>query len=263
MPDGAEVLVAEGEFTSVTFPFLAQAGRGVTVREVPLTALAEEVRESTYLVAVAAVQSADGRVADLDALVEACARTGTRTLRRPHPGGRLAAGRRERFDWTVTSAYKWLLAPRGTAFLTARPERWDEVVPHSAGWYAGADRWSSIYGSPLRLADGRPPLRRLPGLARLGRDRGLAGTARRRSGAAALHRHAVGLAEPLPRRRRAGAERLRDRLAGRRRRRACAAWPSTASGAPSGRAGCGSPSTCTTPTPRPTLPPRCLRGHVS
>ena len=152
VPDGAEVLVAQGEFTSVTFPFLAQTGRGVTVREVPLTALAEEVRESTYLVAVSAVQSADGRVADLDALVEACARTGTRTLLDLTQAAGWLPVEATRFDWTVTSAYKWLLAPRGTAFLTARPERWDEVVPHSAGWYAGADRWASIYGSPLRLA---------------------------------------------------------------------------------------------------------------
>ncbi|QIK67852.1 aminotransferase class V-fold PLP-dependent enzyme [Nocardioides sp. HDW12B] len=153
VPDGAEVLVAAGEFTSVTFPFLAQAGRGVTVREVPLTALADEVRESTYLVAVAAVQSADGRVADLDAIAEAAARTGTRTLVDLTQAAGWLPVDASRFDWTVTSAYKWLLAPRGTAFLTARPERWDEVVPHSAGWYAGADRWSSIYGSPLRLAE--------------------------------------------------------------------------------------------------------------
>ncbi len=153
VPDGAEVLVAEGEFTSVTFPFLAQVGRGVTVREVPLASISEEVRAATYLVAVSAVQSANGRVADLDALAEACARTGTRSLLDLTQAAGWLPVDATRFDWTVTSAYKWLLAPRGTAFLTARPERWDEVVPHSAGWYAGADRWSSIYGSPLRLAE--------------------------------------------------------------------------------------------------------------
>lgn len=38
LPDGAEVLTAAGEFTSIVFPFLAQAGRGVRVREVPLEA---------------------------------------------------------------------------------------------------------------------------------------------------------------------------------------------------------------------------------
>ena len=27
-----------------------------------------------------------------------------------------------------------------------------ELTPHYAGWYAGDDPWSSIYGGPLRLA---------------------------------------------------------------------------------------------------------------
>ena len=35
-------------------------------------------------------------------------------------------------------------------------ERRDALIPHNAGWYAGADIWNSIYGAPLRLApDGR------------------------------------------------------------------------------------------------------------
>lgn len=194
VPDGAEVLVAEGDFTSVTFPFLAQAGRGVTVREVSLASLAAEVRESTYLVAVSAVQSANGRVADLDALVEACGRTGTRTLLDLTQAAGWLPVDATRFDWTVTSAYKWLLAPRGTAFLTARPERWDEVVPHSAGWYAGADRWASIYGSPLRLA---PDARRFDVSPAW---HGWVGTRSSLElltavGAPVLHAHAVGLAD--------------------------------------------------------------------
>lgn len=80
VPDGAEVLTVEREFTSVSFPFLAQAARGVRVREVAPERLVDEITDETYLVAVAAVQSSDGRVADLDALAEACARTGTRSL---------------------------------------------------------------------------------------------------------------------------------------------------------------------------------------
>jgi selenocysteine lyase/cysteine desulfurase len=52
----------------------------------------------------------------------------------------------------VGGGYKWLLSPRGTAFFTIRPELMDEIVPHTAGWYAGTDPWGSIYGGPLRLA---------------------------------------------------------------------------------------------------------------
>ena len=49
----------------------ARSGRGVKVREVPLERLAESVTADTTLVAVSAVQSADGRLADLDALARA------------------------------------------------------------------------------------------------------------------------------------------------------------------------------------------------
>ncbi len=57
-----------------------------------------------------------------------------------------------RFDITVCGGYKWLLAPRGTAFMVVTQEAAARLVPHGAGWYAGADRWDSIYGTPLRLA---------------------------------------------------------------------------------------------------------------
>ncbi len=80
LPDRSEVLTVQGEFTSIVFPFLAQAGRDVVVREVPLDQLAEAVTARTALVTVSAVQSADGQIADLDALEQVCAATGTRVL---------------------------------------------------------------------------------------------------------------------------------------------------------------------------------------
>lgn len=150
LPDGAEILVAEGEFTSVTFPFAAQ--QRFTLREVPLDELANQITGSTTLVAVSAVQSADGRVADLEALSQACKATDTWSL----IDGTQAYGwfplSAAEFDFTVCGAYKWLLCPRGTAFCTIRPEIAGRIKPIAAGWYAGADRWNSIYGLPLRLA---------------------------------------------------------------------------------------------------------------
>jgi selenocysteine lyase/cysteine desulfurase len=153
LPAGSEVLVVDGEFTSIVFPFLAQAGRGVQVRQVPLERLAEAVSTSTTLVAVSAVQSADGRLADLDALVEACAATGTRVLLDTTQAVGWLPVEANRFAYTTGGGYKWLLAPRGTCFFTVVPELAHEIVPHSAGWNAGADRWNSLYGGPLRLAD--------------------------------------------------------------------------------------------------------------
>ena len=152
LPVGSEVLTATGDFTSVLFPFHAQAVRGLRVREAPLERLADAVTSATTLVAVSAVQSADGRVADLDALVAACEAVGARILLDTTQAAGWLPIDASRFSYTTGGGYKWLLAPRGTAFFTVRPELVAHLVPVAAGWYAGADRWSSIYGSPLRLA---------------------------------------------------------------------------------------------------------------
>ena len=152
LPDGSEVLTAAGDFTSILFPFHVQAPRGVVVREVPLEQIAAAVTERTGLVSVSAVQSADGRVADLSALRAACATTGTRILLDTTQAVGWLPIDAGAFAYTVCGAYKWLLSPRGTAFFTAAPELADELVPHTAGWYAGENPWTSIYGAPLRLA---------------------------------------------------------------------------------------------------------------
>ncbi len=194
LPPGSEVLTATGDFTSVLFPFHAQAARGVTVREAPLERLAEDVTRSTTLVAVSAVQSADGRVADLDALVRACADTGTRILLDTTQAAGWLPIDASRFTYTTGSGYKWLLAPRGTAFFTVSPEHVEDLVPVAAGWYAGDDRWSSIYGSPLRLASDARRFDVSPAW------HPWAGQAASLSlllevGAPALHAHAVGLSD--------------------------------------------------------------------
>ena len=152
VPDRTNVLVAHHEFTSVSFPFLAQSGRGVNVVEVPLETLADAVDETTGWVAVAAVASADGRRADLAAIREACDRHGARMLVDTTQSAGWLDLDVSRYEVTVCSAYKWLLAPRGTSFMIVRPELWTEIVPINAGWYAGGDVWDSIYGPPLRLA---------------------------------------------------------------------------------------------------------------
>lgn len=153
VPDGGEVLVPSGEFTSVVFPFMAHADRGVTVREVPLETLADQVRESTSLVAVSAVQSSDGALADLDAVAAAAAVVGARVLVDTTQAAGWLPVDPTRYDYTVGSGYKWLLAARGTCFSTVRDEEAAaRLRPGAAGWYAGDDRWESLYGGPLRLA---------------------------------------------------------------------------------------------------------------
>lgn len=193
LPAGAEVLTAVGEFTSMVFPFLAQNGRGVRVREVPLEHLADEVTRRTTLVAVSAVQSADGRLADLDALCAAAAANDARVLLDTTQATGWLPVDASRFAYTVGGGYKWLLAPRGTCFFTVQPDLVDGLLPQAASWYAGEDRWSSIYGGPLRLAGDARRFDVSPAwLSWVGQAPSLHLLSQ--VGAQTLHEHAVGLA---------------------------------------------------------------------
>lgn len=195
LPPGARVLCPDDEFTSVIFPFLAR--EGVEVVTVPLEGLAARVDAGDLdLVAVSAVQSADGRVADLEGIAEAAGRHGVATyLDATQAVGWLPlhAGR---FDYVSAGAYKWLLSPRGTAFLTVRPERVDDLPPLAASWYAGDDRWESIYGPPLRLAAGARRLDVSPAWLCWGPTR-VALEFLEAVGVDVIHDHDVGLANAL------------------------------------------------------------------
>jgi selenocysteine lyase/cysteine desulfurase len=150
LPPGARVVVPEIEFTSTLFPLLVQ--QRLDVRTVPAARLAEAVSEGAGAVAFSAVQMSTGEVADLPAILDAAADVGALTL----CDGTQAVGwlplDADRFDAVVCSAYKWLMSPRGSAFLTVSGRLLDRVVPHSAGWYAGQDVHTSYFGPPLRLA---------------------------------------------------------------------------------------------------------------
>ena len=149
---GARVLCAEGDFTSVIWPFLVAHERGVRVDLVPLEDVPGAIDGDTALVAVSAVQSLDGRMADLDAIAAAAAQHGALTcIDATQASGWLPLDA-ARFDFVLASAYKWLLSPRGTSFMAVRPEAAERLRPHMAGWYAGDDPFETNYGAPLRLA---------------------------------------------------------------------------------------------------------------
>jgi selenocysteine lyase/cysteine desulfurase len=151
LPDGARVVCVAGDFSSVVFPFLAQGPR-LDVRHVPADRLAEAVAAGADLVAYSLVQSATGAVLDDDAVLAAARAAGARTLcdlTQAAGWRRVDAGR---YDVSVTAAYKWLCAPRGTGFLTVREQVQDALLPAQAGWYAGEDPWASCYGPQMRLA---------------------------------------------------------------------------------------------------------------
>ncbi|MCL3838801.1 aminotransferase class V-fold PLP-dependent enzyme [Aeromicrobium duanguangcaii] len=150
--DGARVLVPEGEFTSVSFPFAAHHGRDVTVTEVPLDRLVEAAPDHD-VVAVSTVQSADGARVDLAAL--RAATEGSDTI--------VILDATQQLGWlsldlawadvVVSSTYKWLLSPTGIAWAAYSDRLLDRIVPHHANRYAGGAPWDTTYGLPLRLTD--------------------------------------------------------------------------------------------------------------
>jgi selenocysteine lyase/cysteine desulfurase len=149
LPARSRVLAPEGDFTSLLFPF---AAAGHAVRTVGLEQLADTIDDGADVVAFSAVQSADGRVADLDAVAAAARAHGALTvLDATQACGWLpldAAG----FDIVVVGGYKWLCHPRGTAFMVVAPSVRERLRALNAGWYAGERPWDTCYGMPLRQA---------------------------------------------------------------------------------------------------------------
>ena len=133
------------------------------------------------------------RVADHAAIVTAAERAGARTfVDLTQSLGWLPIGG-DTFDYTVCHAYKWLCAPRGTAFLTVRSGLEDTLRPLAAGWCSAEDVWSSCYAghTPLAVGAGRFDLSPVwPAIG--GTLAALRECAERDP--AAVHAHALGLA---------------------------------------------------------------------
>jgi len=146
---GDNVVCYEADFHSCLFPFMALERRGVEVRLRSLEGLASACDGRTRLVAVSAVQSADGRVADLAALRA----TGARVF----VDGTQAVGAipvdLDQVDYLAVGGYKWLLCPRGLCFVWVRPERLEEIEPWLAGWKSYDEVYERYYGTPRTLAN--------------------------------------------------------------------------------------------------------------
>ncbi|RJO70097.1 aminotransferase class V-fold PLP-dependent enzyme [Nocardia panacis] len=129
--DGGTVVVAADEFRSVLFPVLGR-GRtsGITVRVVERTPgatrtedLLRAIDESTVLVAASEVITRDGERVDLETLTAAAHSVGarmfanlTQTMGVLHRDlSTLTA------DYKAAHGYKWMLCPRGAAWLVADP----------------------------------------------------------------------------------------------------------------------------------------------
>ncbi len=148
---GSNVVLYERDFTSAMLPWQGLERQGVELRLVPLEAVPEAVDERTAIVSVSLVQSAEGRVVDLDALRA----TGARIFLDATQAVGAYPVDVEGVDFLVAHAYKWLLCPRGLAFLYAEPERRLEIEPWTAGWKSREDPYEDYYGLPELTGDAR------------------------------------------------------------------------------------------------------------
>ena len=166
---GANVVLYERDFTSAMLPWQALEPRGVELRLAPLEGLADAVDEHTAVVCVSLVQSADGRVVDLDALRATGARICLDATQAVASSRIDLAG----VDYLVAHAYKWLLCPRGLGFLYASPERREELGVWTAGWKARVDPYEDYYGLPDMSNEARRLDVSLPWLSAAGARRSL------------------------------------------------------------------------------------------
>ena len=215
-PPGAEVVCVAGDFASVVRPFLARGD--LRVRQVPLAELAGAVGPDTWMVAYALVSSSTGELADAAAVSAAARATGARVLVDVTQATGWLPTTDLEADLVVCHTYKWLCAPRGSAFAAFSERAQEEIRPLTAGWYSAADPWASCYGPELDLAPDASRYDVSPAWhAWVGAEAALGFAVS--LDAAEVHDHAVGLANAVPRADRTRPLGQRDRVLARPGRR--------------------------------------------
>jgi selenocysteine lyase/cysteine desulfurase len=153
---GDEVVLPADEFTSLSYPFLVAAQRGVRVRQVGFGELADSIGDQTTVVATSLVQMQTGLRADLPAIRSAAERVGARivldaTQAVPFltPDEDLAA-----IDYVLVHGYKHMLCPRGASFMVVREDRQATLTPEVANWRAADLPYGRYFHEELALGPG-------------------------------------------------------------------------------------------------------------
>jgi selenocysteine lyase/cysteine desulfurase len=149
LPAGTKVVAPDIEFTSTLFPFLARPELEVVT--VPPARLADAIDETVGAAAFSVVQMSTGELADLDAILAAAEAHDVLTLADASQAAGWLPLDATRCDFLVAIGYKWLISPRGTAWMTIAPERLDAIVPSNANWFASGAPYDAFIGPPLRL----------------------------------------------------------------------------------------------------------------
>ena len=152
LPDGARVLVPEDDFTSLVYPFLVQADRGITVDVAPLGRLADAVTKEHDVVGASLVQSSSGEVLALDDVIDAAAAADAILVLDATQACGWLPFDGSRVDALAAHSYKWMCSPRGTAFFAVKPEVRERLRPIAANWWSAVDPFNTYYSTELSLA---------------------------------------------------------------------------------------------------------------
>lgn len=139
---GDEVVIPANEFPSNRLPWEALGGRGVTVVEIALSAVAPEAAlfaactARTRVMAVSSVQYATGLRLDLQRLGTGCRQRGIALCVDaiqglgvvPHDVDTMA------IDFLMADGHKWLVAPEGLALFYCAPRWRPQLGLHQHGW---------------------------------------------------------------------------------------------------------------------------------
>ncbi|MGH2682279.1 MAG: aminotransferase class V-fold PLP-dependent enzyme [Actinomycetota bacterium] len=163
LPTG-KVVVGEREFRSNLAPWLALRRRGFAVTEVPAKDgvvrtedLVGAIDDTTVLMAISEVQSSNGFRVRLGDLAARCKEHGARLFvnaTQSLGALRVDAGALG-IDYLGCHGYKWLLAPRGAAWLYVRPDRLEELQPLAPNWHSVPDPYEDYYGEAPLAEDAR------------------------------------------------------------------------------------------------------------
>ncbi|HYK52922.1 MAG TPA: aminotransferase class V-fold PLP-dependent enzyme, partial [Candidatus Eremiobacteraceae bacterium] len=112
----------------------------------------DSVDGSHAIVAVSHVQAQSGAVVDIDVLAARCRAKGSMLcIDATQACGWLETSARD-IDFYICHAYKWLLSPRGAAFMAVRRDRLGSIRPLHAGWWATDDPNGNLFGLPNRIS---------------------------------------------------------------------------------------------------------------
>lgn len=152
---GDNLVLPQGEFASNRLPWLAQASRGVEIREVDIRqvdiragqnaegALIAAMDRQTRLLSVSAVQWSDGFRLDLARLGAACRERGVLFfVDAIQQLGALQLNAEDcRIDFLAADAHKWLLGPEGVAVFYSRPDVRERLSLLQRGWHMYEQPW--------------------------------------------------------------------------------------------------------------------------